>query len=406
MARNEKGDPRDAEKKVDFLFKHTVPRRILGHDEGSKASFAAKLGIPRKTLEDQLERNVLPSATQIALNTKLGFEINWDEWATFTFPEFEDRYLKKYSHLFEGLPFSATADSQPAESVPPKQKEEVVQPDSLSNVDAQTSENVPPPRKAEPSRSAFASKANWACGGILAIIGMAVLFFWWPSSRSPGPEANATAGASSPSPNAAALPYISQARLFDESKSKIIEGSGANGEDPRHTLTALEGRSRNDFHITSAKKFFFALGFVLNHLSVQSNGIGMNVKLLVEGLPKEGRAPAWTEHGEYNYKDRWKDFDVAETLKPPAILQAFNLKEGEGFPIVVIIECRKWEQLANWSGGIRIAVQDLDVSKEEHQIFLQYEVDVDKSRLGRPRTANSTLIFSQCLYGRLSVSTR
>jgi hypothetical protein len=184
-----------------------------------------------------------------------------------------------------------------------------------------------------------------------------------------------------------ALHYISQARLFDESKSKIIAGSDANGEDPRHTLTVLDGRSGNDFHITSAKKFFFALGFVLNNLVVESND-SMNVKFLVEGLSKDGGKPAWEEPGEHNYKNRWKEFDIAKSLGADAVLQAFNLKEGQGFPIAVIIECKKWEELSHWSGEIRITVQDLNVSEEAHQTYLRYKVDIDEPKLSSNGSAS------------------
>jgi len=170
----------------------------------------------------------------------------------------------------------------------------------------------------------------------------------------------------------APAPYISQVRLFDESKSAIIPGSDANGANPQHTLTALDARSSNNFEIKSAEKFFFAMGFVLNHLSVGKNG-AMKVKFSVDGLSTDG--VAWSEPAEYQYEDRWKEFDIAKSLGPDAVHRAFNLEEGGGLPIAVVIECKKWEELSKWNGAIRVSVQDLNTGKDD-QVSLQYLVNL------------------------------
>ncbi|OSJ19670.1 hypothetical protein BST63_01670 [Bradyrhizobium canariense] len=190
-------------------------------------------------------------------------------------------------------------------------------------------------------------------GGTAAALLLAVLLFIWVKPA-PAPQ------------------IISQVRLFDESKSAVIPGSDGNGASPQHTLTALDARSSNNFEIKSAERFFFAMGFVLNHLSVGKNG-AMKVKFSVEGLSKDG--VAWSEPAEYQYQDRWKEFDIAKSLGSDAVLRAFHLEEGAGLPIAVVIECKKWEELSKWNGAIRISAQDLNTGKED-QVSLQYLVNL------------------------------
>ncbi|OSJ32166.1 hypothetical protein BSZ19_20235 [Bradyrhizobium japonicum] len=303
-------DPPEFPGKVKFLIFGIPPSRKLGHKRGNFAEFARSIDINRKTLEGRLERSTLCAETQTILATKLGFRVDWPEWSTGSAAAFEERYTKEVPLLRE------------AELAP---------------------EMVAPSR---PS-----GRATLIYGGVAATLLLAVSFVFWEK---------------------APVPHISQVRLFDESKSAIVPGSDADGANPQHTLTALEPRSSNNFEIKSAEKFFFAMGFVLNHLNVGKNG-AMNVKFSVDGLSKDG--VAWTEPGEYQYEDRWKEFDIAKSLGPSAVRQAFQLKEGEGFPIAVVIECKKWEELSKWNGAIRINIQDLNTGNKD-QVHLQYLVNL------------------------------
>jgi hypothetical protein len=334
MAENE--DPPYIEEKLRFLQNNEVPRRRLGHAAHNFADFARYLEIHREKFRDQINRKVLPSETQILLAEKFGFRVDWPEWSSGTSSAFENRYLKENRHLMES----------PRPS-----------PKALANAAAG--------QKQGPARPGAAYRKSWAFGGILVAAGLAILLFWWPR------------------PSASSLPYISHVELFDESKGAIIPGSDANGANPRHTLTALEERSGNDFQIESAERFFFALGFVLHHLVIQPDG-GMRVKFFVEGLSNDGGPSAWREDAELGSKDSWKRFDIAKSVKPDAVLEAFKLKEGDGIPIAVVIECRTWEEILRWSGQIQIIVQDLNVSKEKHELPLPFQ-----TKLQKPKWANA-----------------
>ena len=215
MAENQEEDPPGIARKLHFLQNNEVPRRLLGH-AANFTDFAKCLGIRRETFRDQIDRKVLPTETQSLLAEKLSFRVNWSEWSSGDASAFERRYFEEHRHLMESLRLSPKADAQPFENASGGQKEEPVRP---------------------------AHRNAWGYGGILMAVGVAIFLFWW---LHPNP-----------------LPYISHVELFDESKGIIIPGSDANGARPRHTLTALEERSGNDFLIESAERFFFASGFVL-----------------------------------------------------------------------------------------------------------------------------------------------
>jgi hypothetical protein len=302
MAEDNKEVPPDVEEKIRFLLNHEHPRAYLGHEEGNFTHFAEKLGIrKRETFRDQVYRyKKLPTDTQSLLAKKLGFRVDWDEWSTGNATAFKERYVKEVQ-----LPT-------------PK----------------------PPPEQTGAKR--IGPLGSWHYAGIAAALGLAVFLVWWLR------------------PNEA--PYISHVRLFDESKSAVIPGSDANGARPRHTLTSLVERSGNDFQIETPEKFFFALGFVLHNLNVQSDG-GMNATFAVDGLSNDDNGTAWHEEASLGDKDRWKSFDIAKTVGSDKVLQAFKLNEGQAIPIAVVFECMNWAAISRWSGEIQIKVQDLNGDK-------------------------------------------
>ena len=78
----------------------------------------------------------------------------------------------------------------------------------------------------------------------------------------------------------------------------------------------------------------------------------MRVKVFVDGLSNDGGPSAWTEDAELPTKDSWQRFDIAKSVKPDGVLQAFRLKEGDGIPIAVVIECKTSAEISRWSGQI------------------------------------------------------
>jgi len=96
MLADSEESPPDVKKKFEFLQRHDVPRRILGH-QPSLVDFSKRLGISREALRDQLVRRNLPSEIQSTLARKLRFRLDWPEWSAGTAAEFEACYLKEHN---------------------------------------------------------------------------------------------------------------------------------------------------------------------------------------------------------------------------------------------------------------------------------------------------------------------
>lgn len=84
-------EPFDAARKLSYLVRDVIPRRVLGH-QPSMASFSAATGIARSTLRVQLKEGRLTGHVQAILAEKLGFSLGWDEWVAGTAEEFSGRY--------------------------------------------------------------------------------------------------------------------------------------------------------------------------------------------------------------------------------------------------------------------------------------------------------------------------
>jgi hypothetical protein len=96
MSRCTAHDPRDAADKLNFLQKHSVPRRVLGHAP-TLVDFANHLKIPRTTLRDQKLKGRLSSHVQTAIAGALKFRLDWDEWVSGTAATFQERYVRECS---------------------------------------------------------------------------------------------------------------------------------------------------------------------------------------------------------------------------------------------------------------------------------------------------------------------
>jgi hypothetical protein len=115
MANENHEDPTAAEGKLDFLMRHPVPRRVLGH-KATMVSFAEMLGVARKTLIDQRDSGRLSSYVQGVLAEKLKFRLDWPQWLAGTAEEFRERYLEEHRIEAETAtsppPSAANLDSQ------------------------------------------------------------------------------------------------------------------------------------------------------------------------------------------------------------------------------------------------------------------------------------------------------
>lgn len=85
----------DAAGKIDFLAKHTVPRRVYGHRSG-KLPLCERLGINRATLDSQLAKECISSDFQSLLAKGLKFSLDWREWTNGNSDEFRKRYLAEH----------------------------------------------------------------------------------------------------------------------------------------------------------------------------------------------------------------------------------------------------------------------------------------------------------------------
>ena len=95
MANENHEEPIAAAQKLDFLMRHPVPRRVLGH-QATMVSLAAALDIARKTLIDQRDNGRLSPYVQGTLASKFAFELDWPEWLTGTVEGFRARYLRQH----------------------------------------------------------------------------------------------------------------------------------------------------------------------------------------------------------------------------------------------------------------------------------------------------------------------
>jgi hypothetical protein len=95
MAKEDHEDPIAAEMKLEFLMRHPVPRRVLGH-EPTMVSFSDKLGVARKTLIDQRDNGRLSSYVQSTLAAKLKFRLDWPDWLTGNVEDFRNRYCHEH----------------------------------------------------------------------------------------------------------------------------------------------------------------------------------------------------------------------------------------------------------------------------------------------------------------------
>jgi len=85
-------EPIDASAKVHFLQTDVLPRRFPG-SKNTQKDLAAKIGVPRKTVNDQLNKTKrLSPAVQSALAKAFDFSLEWPEWKTGTAEEFKRRY--------------------------------------------------------------------------------------------------------------------------------------------------------------------------------------------------------------------------------------------------------------------------------------------------------------------------
>jgi hypothetical protein len=300
----------------------------------SFVDFAARVDIPRKTLEDQISRcerkqASLPDDTQRKLASKFGFALNWPEWVTGESKDFAARYHREKQEFVDmvrrtQVDTSATSSQRGAAEIAPRAPSKVIR-----------------------------YVATAACALIALSSGLV-------------------------SYRLQASPAVSHVRLFDESKS--IEISGSADERPRHTLTALVGRSDNDFGIKDPESFFMAIGFLLKDLKVQPDG-SMDVTLTVEGLSKDGNGNAWTEVAPLTYKDRWKSFDIAKSVGASAVLREFAIKDGDAIPIAVVIECMDSQTLSRWSGDIQIKVADRNGDGQTYSLPHPFKAELTPRKL-------------------------
>ncbi|MCK1431407.1 hypothetical protein [Bradyrhizobium sp. 87] len=120
---------------------------------------------------------------------------------------------------------------------------------------------------------------------------------------------------------------------------------------------------------------------MLNNIKSRPDG-SIDVKFTVEGLSNDNGPAAWTEQVPMHSKDRWTKFDVAKTVGPEAVLKEFGMKEGDGIPIVAIVECLDWDGLRRWSGDIQIRIEDYNGDRISHELAQPFKV-----KLGKPRFA-------------------
>jgi hypothetical protein len=162
----------------------------------------------------------------------------------------------------------------------------------------------------------------------------------------------------------ATSPTISEVRLFDETKNKILPSSG---DPPRHTLTELDSRSGNDFRVGAPEDFLFALGFVVDGIKVSPGG-RVQVKLLIEGLSNDGGPIAWLDDGELSNKLDWQNFDIAKSVGSIEVAKKLHVTSDQEIPIALIIECRTADEMRRWSGEIQIKVRDQNGDGQFHQL--------------------------------------
>jgi plasmid maintenance system antidote protein VapI len=91
----EKEEPNDASAKVLFLQRNVLPRRF--GSKNTQKDLAEKTGVPRKTLNDQLNKTKrLSPAVQSALAKAFDFSLDWPEWKMGSAAEFEKRYKSQH----------------------------------------------------------------------------------------------------------------------------------------------------------------------------------------------------------------------------------------------------------------------------------------------------------------------
>lgn len=143
----------DLREKAAFLKDNPIARDICGHD-ASESSFANKLGVPRKTLIDSVNRDRLSSKIQSALAVKCKFSLAWPEWndpsTERTTPRekrgdtaaaFRERYLKE--HVSHVLGAKAQRRQTDVQLKPVRDNRPAYCDDQLTTVELQASQSGP-----------------------------------------------------------------------------------------------------------------------------------------------------------------------------------------------------------------------------------------------------------------------